>query len=114
MSRLRSPQPDPAPAADPSLTEENDVTALDSRTTASPPRSWSNGRGQPAADPAAQAQRAAGASRGPRVRLESLFDPGSLSLRTPQADSGALAPTGSNIGVTAPASATDPRAHGDA
>src|SRR5258707_7320090 len=114
MSRLRSPQPDPAPTADPPLTEENDVTALDSRSTAAPPRSWSNGTGRPAADPATPAERAAGATRDPRVRLESLFDPGSLSLLTPEDDSGALAATGSIDGMPAVAFASDPRVQGGA
>ncbi len=114
MSRLRSPQPDPAPTADPPLTEENDVTVLDSRSTAAPPRSWSNGTGRPAADPATPAERAAGATRDPRVRLESLFDPGSLSLLTPEDDSGALAATGSIDGMPAVAFASDPRVQGGA
>src|SRR5258706_3669850 len=114
MSRLRSSQPDPAPTADPRLTEENDVTFLDSRSTAVPPRSWSTGTGRRAADRAASAERAAGATRDPRVRLESLFDPGSLSLLTPEDDSGALAATGSIDGMPAVAFASDPRVQGGA
>jgi acetyl-CoA/propionyl-CoA carboxylase carboxyl transferase subunit len=111
MSRWPSPRPDPAPPAGPlaraapaapagpsphadpgtpARPEETDVTLLDSRPAV-------------AADP-----------RDPRTRLESLFDPGSLALLTPEDTSGVLAGTGSIDGLPAVAFASDPRLQGGA
>src|SRR5580693_362386 len=104
MSRLPSPRPDPALAADPSLhanrgtpvrPEETDVPLLDSRQAATRPA--------PAPAPAATPPpaEAPAASRDPRVRLEALFDPGSLSLLSADDTSGVYAGTGSIDGMTA-------------
>jgi acetyl-CoA/propionyl-CoA carboxylase carboxyl transferase subunit len=122
MSRLPSPQPDPAPAADPSLhadpgtpapSEETDVTMLDSRHPAAPPPAAPAPAASTPPAPAAPAP-AAGSSRDPRARLESLFDPGSLSLLTPEDTSGVLTGTGSIDGMPAVAFASDPRVQGGA
>ena len=48
------------------------------------------------------------------VRLEALFDPGSLSLLTPPDDSGVLTGTGTIDGMPAVAFASDPRVQGGA
>jgi acetyl-CoA/propionyl-CoA carboxylase carboxyl transferase subunit len=53
-------------------------------------------------------------SRDPQVRLETLFDPGSLSLLVPADDSGVLTGTGTIDGVLAVAFASDPRVQGGA
>jgi acetyl-CoA/propionyl-CoA carboxylase carboxyl transferase subunit len=53
-------------------------------------------------------------SRDPEVRLEALFDPGSVRLLTPHDKSGAVAATGSIDGMTAVAFASDPRVQGGA
>jgi acetyl-CoA/propionyl-CoA carboxylase carboxyl transferase subunit len=53
-------------------------------------------------------------SRDPHVRLETLFDPGSLSLLVPVDDSGVLTGTGTIDGVLAVAFASDPRVQGGA
>jgi acetyl-CoA/propionyl-CoA carboxylase carboxyl transferase subunit len=58
--------------------------------------------------------RAGGLSRDPRVRLESLFDPGTLLLLTEADDSGALAGQGTIGGLPAVAFASDPRVQGGA
>ncbi|MGD0686470.1 MAG: carboxyl transferase domain-containing protein, partial [Streptosporangiaceae bacterium] len=71
----------------------------------------------PAAGPApvpAGAARASGGSRDPEVRLESLFDPGSLALLTPADTSGVLTAAGTIDGMTAVAFASDPRIQGGA
>src|SRR5262249_52888352 len=65
----------------------------------------------PGPDPAAAA---AADPRDPRTRLESLFDPGSLALLTPEDTSGVLAGTGSIDGLPAVAFASDPRLQGGA
>ena len=54
------------------------------------------------------------AARDPRARLESLFDPGSLSLLTPQDTSGVLTATGTIDGMLAVAFASDPQVQGGA
>ena len=53
-------------------------------------------------------------SRDPQVRLETLFDPGSLSLLVPADDSGVLTGTGTIDGMLAVAFASDPRVQGGA
>ena len=53
-------------------------------------------------------------SRDPEVRLEALFDPGSVRLLTPHDKSGAVAATGTIDGMTAIAFASDPRVQGGA
>src|SRR5580698_8744582 len=107
MSRLPLPPPEPSlPAA----RKETDVTVLDNRIPVAPPASAA----EPVpARPAAQA-RASGGSRDPEVRLEALFDPGSLTLLTPADDSGVLSGTGTIDGMTAVAFASDPRVQGGA
>jgi acetyl-CoA/propionyl-CoA carboxylase carboxyl transferase subunit len=89
----------------PAVPKETDVTVLDSRIPVAPPA--------PEASPAP----AAHTSRGPRdpgVRLEALFDPGSLALLTEPDTSGVLAGTGTIYGMTAVAFASDPRIQGGA
>ena len=58
--------------------------------------------------------RAGGGPRDPEVRLEALFDPGSLELLTPADGSGVLAGTGTIEGMTGVAFASDPRVQGGA
>jgi acetyl-CoA/propionyl-CoA carboxylase carboxyl transferase subunit len=115
MSRLPSPRHDPAPAADPSphadrgtpvRPEETDVTLLDGRQPVTRPA--------PAPAAAPPSAEASTASRDPRVRLEALFDPGSLSLLSADDTSGVYAGTGSIDGMTAVAFASDPRVQGGA
>jgi acetyl-CoA/propionyl-CoA carboxylase carboxyl transferase subunit len=114
MSRLPSPPPDPArdagpnPHADPgppARPEETDVTMLDSRPADATPAVLATAPQPPAAR---------GLPRDPRARLESVFDPGSLALLTPEDDSGVLAGTGSIDGMQAAAFASDPRMQGGA
>ncbi len=83
------------------------MTILDSRRAA-------GNNPDPAVAPPASAARTAGATRDPRARLESLFDPGSLSLLTPEDSSGVLTGTGSIDGLPAVAFASDPRVQGGA
>jgi acetyl-CoA/propionyl-CoA carboxylase carboxyl transferase subunit len=69
----------------------------------------------PAAAPRSPAVAPAKAlSRDPEVRLEALFDPGSVRLLTPHDKSGAVAATGTIDGMTAVAFASDPRVQGGA
>jgi acetyl-CoA/propionyl-CoA carboxylase carboxyl transferase subunit len=84
------------------------VTLLDSRRTVDPAPTT------PGPDPAAGAPAPAADPRDPRARLESLFDPGSLALLTPEDTSGVLAGTGSIDGLPAVAFASDPRLQGGA
>src|SRR6516164_8896603 len=104
MSPWPLPPPDPGPPGEPSLParpEETNVTVLDSR-----PQALATA---PAAPPAPGP-----AARDPRARLESLFDPGSLSLLTPQDTSGVLTATGTIDGMLAVAFASDPQVQGGA
>ena len=73
------------------------MTAVDSRIQPAPP---------PPAAPAS--------TRDPEVRLEALFDPGTLRLLTPHDASGALAATGDIDGMPAVAFASDPKVQGGA
>src|SRR6516165_10097302 len=104
MSPWPLPPPDPGPPGEPSLParpEETNVTVLDSR-----PQALATA---PAAPPAAPPPAA-----DPRARLESLFDPGSLSLLTPADTSGVLTGTGTIDGLPAVAFASDPQVQGGA
>ena len=121
MSRLPSPQADPAlaaapgPHADPGTParpKENDVTLLDSRLAAAP--ALPSPGPAPADSAAAPAARAADGARHPHARLESLFDPGSLSLLTQEDTSGVLTGTGRIDGMPAVSFASDPRVQGGA
>ena len=73
------------------------MTALDSRT-----------------QPARPAPAAPASTRDPEVRLQALFDPGTLRLLTPHDASGARAATGDIDGMRAVAFASDPRVQGGA
>jgi acetyl-CoA/propionyl-CoA carboxylase carboxyl transferase subunit len=77
------------------------VTVVDSRTTASAAEELSSGE-------------ATRDQRDPRVRLESLFDEGSLRLLTEEDTSGALAGVGRVEGMPVVAFASDPRVQGGA
>jgi acetyl-CoA/propionyl-CoA carboxylase carboxyl transferase subunit len=77
------------------------VTVVDSRTTASAAEELSSGE-------------ATRDERDPRVRLESLFDEGSLRLLTEEDTSGALASVGRIEGMPVVAFASDPRVQGGA
>ena len=83
------------------------MTVLDSRTPAAPPHRHRPARPRP--PPAPQAAR-----RDPAVRLEALFDPGSMELLTEPDGSGVLAGAGTIDGMTAVAFASDPRVQGGA
>ncbi len=65
---------------------------------------------RPASGPAADAT----LPRDPIVRMEALFDPGTLGLITPDDGSGAIAGTGLILGTGAVAFASDPRTQGGA
>jgi acetyl-CoA/propionyl-CoA carboxylase carboxyl transferase subunit len=78
------------------------VTVVDSRTPAS------------AAEEIPQPAEAAPDQRDPSVRLEALFDEGSLRLLTEEDDSGALAGVGRIEGMPVVAFASDPRIQGGA
>src|SRR6266581_4346031 len=104
MSRLPSLPPEPSVTAAP---KETDVTVLDSRIPVAPPA-------PPAPAPAPAAARTAGGPRDPGVRLEALFDAGSLVLLTEPDTSGVLAGAGTIDGMTAVAFASDPRVQGGA
>ena len=84
------------------------MTVVDSRSPATP--------GAPAQAPQADGgpARPAAITRDPEVRLETLFDPGTMRLLTPHDASGALAATGEIGGTLAAAFASDPRAQGGA
>jgi acetyl-CoA/propionyl-CoA carboxylase carboxyl transferase subunit len=69
---------------------------------------------QAAKSPAPSAVADGSIDRDPRVRLEALFDPGSLSLLLPPDDSGVLTGTGTIDGMLAVAFASDPRVQGGA
>ncbi len=85
------------------------MTILDSRLTAAPPAP------EPPAGPApAGAARTSGGPRDPAVRLDALFDPGSVDLLTGQDGSGVLAGAGTIDGMPAVAFASDPRVQGGA
>ncbi|HCU91897.1 MAG TPA: propionyl-CoA carboxylase subunit beta, partial [Actinobacteria bacterium] len=77
------------------------MTVVDSRSPATP--------GAPAQAPQADGgpARPAAITRDPEVRLETLFDPGTMRLLTPHDASGALAATGEIGGTLAAAFASD-------
>jgi acetyl-CoA/propionyl-CoA carboxylase carboxyl transferase subunit len=89
------------------------VTIVDSRSPAIPDTATPD-TATPAAPPADGPTRPAGLTRDPEVRLETLFDPGTVRLLTPRDASGALAATGQIDGVLAVAFASDPRVQGGA
>jgi acetyl-CoA/propionyl-CoA carboxylase carboxyl transferase subunit len=87
------------------------VTIVDSRSPAS-----QSGQDAPALAPqrSGAPARPAAITRDPEVRLETLFDPGTLRLLTPHDASGALAATGQIEGMPAVAFASDPKVQGGA
>jgi acetyl-CoA/propionyl-CoA carboxylase carboxyl transferase subunit len=94
------------------------VTVVDSRSPATPdaaaPDTATPDTAPPAPPPADGPPRPATLTRDPEVRLETLFDPGTVRLLTPHDASGALAATGRIDGVLAVAFASDPRVQGGA
>ena len=96
------------------------MTVIAGSTPAAPSQQTSNQPGTRQATGAAAAPRSPGAapapfiSRDPEVRLEALFDPGSVRLLTPHDSSGEVAATGTIDGMTAVAFASDPRVQGGA
>jgi acetyl-CoA/propionyl-CoA carboxylase carboxyl transferase subunit len=82
------------------------VTVLDATQPAPPPHA--------VPPPALSDPPPAYLPRDPRARLESLFDPGSLSLLLPAAADGVLAGTGTIDGLPAVAFASDPQVQGGA
>jgi acetyl-CoA/propionyl-CoA carboxylase carboxyl transferase subunit len=97
----------------PAVRKETDVTVVDNRIPVAPPA--------PAPAPAAErgtasagVVRTSGGPRDPEVRLEALFDSGSLVLLTPTDASGVLAGVGAIDGMPAVAFASDPRIQGGA
>src|SRR5258708_18125064 len=97
MSRLPSPQADPAlaaapgPHADPGTParpKENDVTLLDSRLAAAP--ALPSPGPAPADSAAASAARAADGTPPPHARLQAPLDPASLSPLTHEDPSGVV------------------------
>jgi acetyl-CoA/propionyl-CoA carboxylase carboxyl transferase subunit len=100
------------------LLEETVVTRLDSHLSQRPAPSPAPSPSRPVTAPQASAQQppahATDPGRDPLVRLEALFDPGTLSLLMPPDTSGVLAATGSIDGMTAAAFASDPRVQGGA
>jgi acetyl-CoA/propionyl-CoA carboxylase carboxyl transferase subunit len=97
----------------PAVRKETDVTVVDNRIPVAPPA--------PAPAPAAErgtasagVVRTSGGPRDPEVRLEALFDSGSLVLLTPADASGVLAGVGAIDGMPAVAFASDPRIQGGA
>jgi acetyl-CoA/propionyl-CoA carboxylase carboxyl transferase subunit len=97
------------------------VTVLEGQVPAAPPLPGTAqagtaqaGTAQATPGPAAGAPDAPVISRDPEIRLESLFDPGSVHLLTPHDTSGAVAATGTIDGMLAVAFASDPRVQGGA
>jgi acetyl-CoA/propionyl-CoA carboxylase carboxyl transferase subunit len=113
MSRLPSPPPEPSlPAA----RKETDVTVVDNRIPVAPqaPAPAAERAAAPAGTTSAGVPRTSGGPRDPEVRLEALFDSGSLVLLTPADASGVLAGVGAIDGMPAVAFASDPRIQGGA
>jgi acetyl-CoA/propionyl-CoA carboxylase carboxyl transferase subunit len=91
------------------------VTVTAGSTSAAPAQAGTHQGSAPAAAPRSPgAGPAPSLSRDPEVRLEALFDPGSVRLLTPHNKSGAVAATGTIDGMTAVAFASDPRVQGGA
>jgi acetyl-CoA/propionyl-CoA carboxylase carboxyl transferase subunit len=82
------------------------VTVVDSRSQAAQAKARPADDGRP--------PRPAALTRDPEVRLEALFDPGTVRLLTPHDDSGALAAAGQIGSMPAVAFASDPRVQGGA
>jgi acetyl-CoA/propionyl-CoA carboxylase carboxyl transferase subunit len=103
----------------PGSPEEINVTVVDNRTAAelrkmTQAQSRNAQPAPPAAAAPAPAVKPATVSRDPLVRLEMLFDPGTLELLEPPDDSGVLAGSGSINGIRTVAYASDPRIQGGA
>ena len=91
------------------------MTVTAGSTSAAPAQTSTHQGSAPAAAPRSPgAGPAPSLSRDPEVRLEALFDPGSVRLLTPHDKSGAVAATGTIDGMTAVAFASDPRVQGGA
>jgi acetyl-CoA/propionyl-CoA carboxylase carboxyl transferase subunit len=90
------------------------VTVLDSRQTATSPQGVPPASPRAVPPPAPAAAAPAHPARDPRARLESLFDPESLSLLFPAATSGVLTGTGTIDGMPAAAFASDAQVQGGA
>ena len=84
------------------------MTVVDSRSPAT------LGTATPAPQSDGGPARPAAITRDPEVRLETLFDPGTMRLLTPHDASGALAASGRIDGMLAAAFASDPRVQGGA
>jgi acetyl-CoA/propionyl-CoA carboxylase carboxyl transferase subunit len=90
------------------------VTVIAGSTPAAAAQERTHQGSAPAAPRSPAAAPATTLSRDPEVRLEALFDPGSVRLLTPHDKSGAVAATGTIDGMTAVAFASDPRVQGGA
>jgi acetyl-CoA/propionyl-CoA carboxylase carboxyl transferase subunit len=90
------------------------VTVIAGSTPAAAAQERTHQGSAPAAPRSPAAAPAKTLSRDPEVRLEALFDPGSVRLLTPHDKSGAVAATGTIDGMTAVAFASDPRVQGGA
>ena len=82
------------------------MTVVDSRSQAAQAKAGPADDGRPPRPPAL--------TRDPEVRLEALFDPGTVRLLTPHDDSGALAAAGQIGSMPVMAFASDPRVQGGA
>ncbi len=87
------------------------MTVVDSRSPAS---QSAPGASAPAPQPSSAPAQPAALTRDPEVRLETLFDPGTMHLLTPHDASGALAATGQIQGMLTVAFASDPQVQGGA
>ena len=92
------------------------MTVVDNRIPVAPqaPAPAAERAAAPAGTTSAGVPRTSGGPRDPEVRLEALFDSGSLVLLTPADASGVLAGVGAIDGMPAVAFASDPRIQGGA
>ncbi len=90
------------------------MTVIAGRTSTSPGQTSTTQGSNAAASRSPAAAPGPHISRNPEVRLEALFDPGSVRLLTPHDASGEVAATGTIDGMTAVAFASDPRVQGGA